>query len=287
MQKIDWKTPSIAKSFRYDMNDKNGMDVTLSGKELIFQTPIMEMRHGFQAWDNEKGQTKHFAPLSFHNLIAMKGGIRTGFDSEQMAFLNFIYDLDNQNIFFSNKLRFSSFGMRNQYKRIVNPDFTTPSMSTKLVYNHRSDKFKTRFFDKKGRVIDKEDFLKGAKVIAVIRTSGLWQMNNQTGMSFHVLQMMLIENPVELFPDNLAIDFPCETDEITELEGQIAKDQLVKDQLVKEHPIKEDELGENEEDQEVFTNGDTLDETNEEDLQVTSKWKTLDGETYYIGSSTS
>lgn len=230
--KLDWKTVNPGcdliyeepasknhenKSVRVQFKDSNGKP-----HPIYIQMPPVVLKFGIEEKEIPTAQNpnakKYYAPLTFPTVRKDSEGnyICDPEYKDQLGFINFIHQLDEANLAVShmNVKPWFNKPMKKEvleelyYKNLRKPkeeEKFSPTFSTKLMYNNDKQEFTTKFVDKKGNPITFQDVVKGATVIPLIKTTGLWFAGKSYGMSFQIAQLMVIKTPDSL--NELAIEY--------------------------------------------------------------------------------
>lgn len=240
ISKLDWKTTNPGSDLVYEepstkTHENKSVRVQFkvpNGKPqpIYIQMPPVVLKFGIEEKEIPTPQNpnakKYYAPLTFPTVKKDEDGNYTC-DPEykdQLGFIKFLHQLDEANLAVAhmNVKPWFNKPMKKEvleelyYKNLRKPKEEqkfSPTFSTKLMYNNDRQEFTTKFVDKKGNPITINEVVKGATVIPLIKTTGLWFAGKSFGMSFQIAQLMVIKTPDDY--NELAIDYndPDEQDE--------------------------------------------------------------------------
>ena len=212
---LDWKDIN-SDTIVYEsakQNKHNGMTVPVKYKDnkdgtlhpIVIQTPVMSLPFGVSDKVLEQYGRKIEASLSFPGYAPTGEGddVVPNWDSEEMrAFYDWVSMWDelnpavvakNSQTFFRKQI--SDVVVRELYKTNIKPSSQpqkySPTVRCKVPV--ASDKPTTDFYnvESKGPVpIDMNRVRTGSRVIALLKTTGLWFAGKSFGMNFHVVQMV-------------------------------------------------------------------------------------------------
>jgi len=211
---LDWKDIN-EETIVYEnakQNKHNGMTVPVKYKDkngtlhpIVVQTPVMSLPFGLSDKVLEQYGRKIEASLSFPGYTPNGEGedVVPNWDTEEMQqFYNWMSMWDglnpdvvakNSQTFFRKQI--SDVVVRELYKPNIKPSSQphkySPTVRCKVPV--ASDKPTTDFYnvESKGPVeIDMNRVRTGSRVIALLKTTGLWFAGKSFGMNFHVVQMV-------------------------------------------------------------------------------------------------
>ena len=198
-------------------NKHNGISVPVKYKDengrlhpIVIQTPVMSLPFGISDKELEKYGRKIEASLSFPNYapsIDSDGEVHANWEDEGMsAFFKWFAMWDELNprivaersdSFFKKKI--SQVVIEELYKPNIKPsskpDKYSPTVRCKIPV--ASDQPTADFFalEPSGTVpIDMNRVKNGARVLCLLKTSGLWFAGKSFGMNFHVVQMVQLQS---------------------------------------------------------------------------------------------
>lgn len=183
--------------------------------DMYHQTPVMRLPFGISVHEGDYGK-KYEATMAFPGYVYDAASpAQSAFpDSEMQAYSDWLAKWDEHNLDIATenttewfKKKYSKEVVRELYKYQLK-DSSEPEKYSKLFRTKvpfRYDEFACDVFDSNGTKIPLERLTKGSRVIALVKTSGLWFAGKGFGVSHQVEQFMLMEE--ETF-DSCAITRP-------------------------------------------------------------------------------
>lgn len=237
--KINWETLNPSSDLEYHKPTTFGTHKAKSvkvtarhEKPLYIQCPPCLLKYGCESKETPTPTNPHakkyYAPLTFPTVCTdSDGNYMAGPDAtEQLKFVKFLSQLDDtnlnvayMNIKADNKDPDSRWFSKTYDKHVLqefysktlrpskDPSKWSPTFSTKLIYDNDKDTFTTKFYNKRREEIPFSHLKAGDTVIPIVKTNGLWFAGSSFGMSFQIVQLMVIKESNNSMFTEFAIDW--------------------------------------------------------------------------------
>lgn len=243
-EKINWDTITPQSDFEYHKPTTFGahkakkVNVTVKpGRPIYIQCPPCLLRFGIDAKNiptpNNANAKKYYAALSFPTVHhdADKNYISSPEYAEQLAFVKLLQQIDDTNInvaslnVSSENTDADSRWFTKSYEKHVLKEFYTktlrdskdpvtysPTFSTKLIYDNDKEQMITKCYNTRREEIPFTHVKAGDTIIPLVKTDGMWFAGNSFGMSFRIVQLLVVKESSSATFDGLAIDWKSPED---------------------------------------------------------------------------